>query len=54
MYVTLDGGWGEAYLQRDLSQFKAVAPERFIVFGGVDWRGRAYKIGKNASVRTEV
>ena len=36
-YVSLDGGWGEAKLRRDLDHFKAVAPERFVVFGGVDW-----------------
>jgi predicted TIM-barrel fold metal-dependent hydrolase len=36
-YISLDGGWGEATLQRDLDRFKAVAPERFVLFGGVDW-----------------
>lgn len=36
-YVDLDGGWGEDILQRHLDQFKARAPERFSVFGGVAW-----------------
>jgi predicted TIM-barrel fold metal-dependent hydrolase len=37
VYVDLDGGWGEDILQRHLDHFKAAAPERFRVFGGVDW-----------------
>lgn len=36
-YVDLDGGWGEDILQRHLDYFKAPAPDRFQVFGGVDW-----------------
>jgi len=36
-YVDLDGGWGEHILQRHLDHFKAAAPERFRIFGGVDW-----------------
>ncbi len=36
-YVDLDGGWGEDILQRHLDHFKAGAPERFRIFGGVDW-----------------
>ena len=36
-YVDLDGGWGEDILDRHLAHFKAAAPERFAVFGGVDW-----------------
>ena len=36
-YVDLDGGWGEEILQSHLDLFKARAPERFHVFGGVDW-----------------
>lgn len=36
-YVDLDGGWGETILQAHLDHFKAAAPERFQVFGGVDW-----------------
>lgn len=35
--IDLDGGWGEAVLDRHLDHFKAAAPERFVVFGGVDW-----------------
>lgn len=36
-YVDLDGGWGEAVLQKRLDTVKAAAPERFRIFGGVDW-----------------
>lgn len=36
-YVDLDGGWGEEILNAHLDYFKHRAPERFQVFGGVDW-----------------
>src|SRR5512136_2782996 len=36
-FVDLDGGAGEAILQAHLDHFKAAAPDRFTVFGGVDW-----------------
>jgi len=36
-YVDLDGGWGEDLLYQHLDLFKARAPERFQIFGGVDW-----------------
>lgn len=36
-YVDLDGGWGEDILNSHLDLFKAKAPERFQIFGGVDW-----------------
>jgi predicted TIM-barrel fold metal-dependent hydrolase len=36
-YVDLDGGWGESILQQHLDHFKQPAPERFLIFGGVDW-----------------
>ncbi|NPA26459.1 MAG: amidohydrolase family protein [Chloroflexi bacterium] len=36
-YVDLDGGWGEAILQDHLDRIKARAPERFSMFGGVNW-----------------
>ncbi len=36
-YVDLDGGWGEDILQAHLDHFKAKAPEKFRIFGGVDW-----------------
>ena len=36
-YVDLDGGWGEDILDRHLDKFKAGAPERFRIFGGVEW-----------------
>jgi predicted TIM-barrel fold metal-dependent hydrolase len=35
--VDLDGGWGEDILDAHLALFKEAAPERFIMFGGVDW-----------------
>ncbi len=35
--VDLDGGRSETVLQQHLAHFKAAAPERFRVFGGVDW-----------------
>jgi hypothetical protein len=36
-YIDLDGGWGEDLLNAHLDHFKGPAPERFQVFGGVDW-----------------
>jgi predicted TIM-barrel fold metal-dependent hydrolase len=36
-YVDLDGGWGEEILERHLDYFKNAAPNRFQIFGGVDW-----------------
>lgn len=36
--VDLDGGWGEELLNAHLDHFKAAAPERFQIFGGVDWQ----------------
>jgi hypothetical protein len=35
--VDLDGGWGEDILDAHLKHFKEGAPERFQIFGGVDW-----------------
>lgn len=35
--VDLDGGWGEDIVQAHLEHFKRAAPERFWVFGGVDF-----------------
>lgn len=37
IYVDLDGGWGETILEQHLDRIKAAAPERFLMFGGVDW-----------------
>jgi predicted TIM-barrel fold metal-dependent hydrolase len=37
LIVDLDGGWDEDLLYSHLDHFKAVAPERFVMFGGVDW-----------------
>ncbi|MEO5953161.1 MAG: amidohydrolase family protein [Chloroflexia bacterium] len=36
--VDLDGGWGEHILHTHLDHFKAAAPDRFQIFGGVDWQ----------------
>lgn len=36
-YVDLDGGWGEDILEDRLRRYKALHPERYRVFGGVDW-----------------
>ncbi len=36
-YVDLDGGWGEDILHRHLDLFKTKAPQRFRIFGGIDW-----------------
>jgi predicted TIM-barrel fold metal-dependent hydrolase len=40
-YVDLDGGWGEEILNAHLDYFKEPAPERFQVFGGVNWNAWA-------------
>ncbi len=37
LYVDLDGGWGENVLTAHLEKFKSAYPERFKVFGGVNW-----------------
>ena len=37
VYIDLDGGWGETVLNQHLDYFKAAAPERFVIFGGVEW-----------------
>ncbi|MBN1994651.1 MAG: amidohydrolase family protein [Anaerolineae bacterium] len=36
-FVDLDGGWGEEVLQQHLDKLKAAAPDRFAVFGGINW-----------------
>lgn len=36
-YVDLDGGWGEDVLDDRLRRFKAHAPDRYRVYGGIDW-----------------
>ncbi len=40
-YVDLDGGWGEDILNEHLDKIKAKAPDRFKIFGGVDWKAWA-------------
>jgi predicted TIM-barrel fold metal-dependent hydrolase len=36
-YVDLDGGWGEDILQRHVEALKNQYPDRFQVFGGINW-----------------
>lgn len=36
-FVDLDGGWGDEILIKHLEKFKRHAPQRFSVFGGIDW-----------------
>lgn len=36
-FVDLDGGWGEDILYRHMEYFKTPYPDRFKIFGGVDW-----------------
>jgi predicted TIM-barrel fold metal-dependent hydrolase len=38
-YWDMDGGWGEKILENHLKLFKNRYPERFRLFGGVDWSG---------------
>jgi predicted TIM-barrel fold metal-dependent hydrolase len=38
VFVDLDGGWGEDILDAHLAKFKSADPERFAMFGGVEWR----------------
>ena len=54
--VDLDGGWGEPVLDRHLEYFKQAAPERFQIFGGVDWsrwREEGNQFGERAARRLE-
>ncbi len=37
LFVDLDGGWGEEILQGHIDQYKTPYPERFLVFGGINW-----------------
>jgi predicted TIM-barrel fold metal-dependent hydrolase len=36
-FVDLDGGWGESILQTHLDKLKQARPERFYMFGGINW-----------------
>jgi predicted TIM-barrel fold metal-dependent hydrolase len=36
-YVDLDGGWGEDIFFHHMDWFKSKYPEKFYIFGGVDW-----------------
>ncbi len=56
MLVDLDGGWSEDLLQAHLDRFKQAAPERFQVFGGVDWsrwEQEQNRFGEQAAKRLE-
>ena len=37
VFVDLDGGWGEDRLHAHLDMYKNAAPDRFVMYGGVDW-----------------
>jgi predicted TIM-barrel fold metal-dependent hydrolase len=57
-YIDLDGGWGEEILNAHLDYFKQPAPDRFQVFGGVDWsqwseRGDAFPEWAAARLRAQ-
>src|SRR5579872_5770019 len=57
VYVDLDGGWGEPLMNLHLDHFKAAAPERFRIFGGVDWNAwpeHGDKFGEWAAQRLRV
>ena len=54
VYVDLDGMWGEEQLEAHLDRFKHVAPERFVVFGGVNfaaWPEHGHRFGEWAAGR---
>ncbi len=56
IYIDLDGGWGEDILAAHLEKFKRPYPERFQVFGGVDWeqwKERGNKFPEWAASRLE-
>jgi predicted TIM-barrel fold metal-dependent hydrolase len=38
LLIDLDGGWGEEIVQSHLEHFKTAAPERFKIFGGINWQ----------------
>jgi hypothetical protein len=37
LYIDLDGGWGEDILSSHIEMIKNKSPERFQVFGGINW-----------------
>jgi len=37
LYIDLDGGWGEDVLVAHIEKFKSSHPDRFQVYGGVNW-----------------
>ncbi len=54
VYVDLDGGWGEDILEQHLDIFKAHAPDRFRIFGGVAWEAwpaQGHRFGEWAAAR---
>ena len=55
--VDLDGGWGEEILYHHLEKYRTAAPDRFIIFGGVDWSQWAVQgkqFGQWAAARLQV
>lgn len=58
-YVDLDGGWGEAILDDRLRRYKEFSPDRYRVFGGVDWErwaeeGAAFADRSAARLRAQI
>jgi len=54
VYVDLDGGWGEDILHHHLDRFKTAAPDRFRIFGGVNWSQwpeQGHRFGEWAAAR---
>lgn len=56
--VDLDGGWGEDILESHLDTFKQKAPERFAMFGGINWQawketGKGFAEFAAARLRTQ-
>ncbi len=54
VFVDLDGMWGEDTLNAHLDRFKQAAPERFVMFGGVDfaaWPAHGHRFGEWAAGR---
>ena len=59
VYVDLDGGWGEPILNQHLDHFKTAAPDRFRIFGGVNWdawreKGNSFGEWAAQSLRAQV
>ncbi|MCU1499833.1 MAG: amidohydrolase 2 family protein [Acidimicrobiales bacterium] len=59
LLVDLSGGWGLDVLHRHLDHVKAAAPDRFAMFGGIDWAawphlGDGFPAAAERSLRAQV